>query len=156
MHARLARQEDAGFTGVEFGGGQAAPAHGRIDDLYLLRRPTFHDDKVVEIPMDDRGQGGIRKIGRRARKRLHPQPEATGRLDDRPRRDAIPADPTRRPAFGNAGLPAIVAEQHGQTGGAAFDRAQLQQDRNAPPVPPLARDRARGPAARPGPGPPEP
>src|SRR5438046_430500 len=94
MDARFQQQGHSGKARVELIGGKPPSAKSWIDDLYKVGRPPLDDEKVVELPVDNRWQQHRTKISVWQRHRAHTQFIGPCGLCDSERREAIATNST--------------------------------------------------------------
>ncbi len=156
----LEGEDDTGEARVELvHGDEPAALAGVVDvDAPAPVPPgrALVDDVVVELPEQD---GRAAHLGERGQVHLHAlglQPVPAGGLEEVAGAGAVPGDPAGDAQFFEGDEAAVVAEHHGQGGGAALHRLHLQHGGGAygagRTAPGRGRGRACGCAASAAPG----
>jgi len=116
----------------------ATPAERRIDDADAALVDAVEDDEVVEVPVQDRSHADLGQLVRLDPHAAPRQIEVLGGVEELGGRDAVARD-ARRLAHGlELHVAAEIAEDHGETRGAAVGRGGLVDDRDLR----LSKDRA--------------
>src|SRR5450755_191184 len=130
-HSWFEHNDHAGKARVELLTREAATAPRRIDHVHMFWRPALDDQEVIELPMDDRGQGDEAQIVLLQRNRPHAQIISAGRLHNTERRETVAPDLAMRADLRNRRFASIVAQNHCQTGGPTFNHSHLVERWNA-------------------------
>jgi hypothetical protein len=120
-------QYNTGEIEAELVGTQCSPPHGRVDNVNSPAGPSLHDDEVIERPVSDDGKLNLVETAKVGCVCLNSQAIRSRRRRNRLRGDAIAADTTGFPAFGNARSSSVVIEDHCQAGRAAVQHAELME-----------------------------
>ena len=127
--AALEAKRDAAEVLVELFGGNPAPPGGGVVEMEMAAVESVEDDEVAELPEQDQGQPQLLQlIG------AHAEPAAFEAVVSRGAQDArgaaaVPAHLAFFAQFGERHPSPEVGQYDAETGGAAFRRVHLQQNR---------------------------